>query len=308
MKKIIALILVLTLSVFAFAACGKKNNDETPDNNQGNTNTDNNNEQTPAEKTYTLALAVDTTVSEGKVTNYVATLVLDEASKIVAVRIDCVETTVALNDEGAIADVASVATKVELGNNYNMTSGSFAKQTKAFEDAIVGKTADEVANLDMTLVSGCTMPYSPFSFKAVVAKAFASTNKTTFKTSETFTLGVDADMSVSGGKVSTYYAGVVIIGGKIVADIIDCNEIAFTVADGVITAGAYNGTKVELGDAYAMTSGSFAKQTEAFENAIVGKTADEVKNLDMTLVSGCTMPYSPFSFKAVVANAIANAR
>ena len=96
--------------------------------------------------------------------------------------------------------------------------------------------------------------------------------------------------------------------GTIAASIIDCNEVAFTVAEGVAVAGEYNGTKVELGDVYMMNSGSFAKQTEAFENAIVGKTAADVAALDMTLVSGCTMPYSPFSFKTVVANAITNAR
>ena len=293
MKKILSLILVLVLSFACLVACGGKDKDD--DNNA------------PADKTYTLALAVDTTVDEdNKVSNYVVALVLDEASKIVAARIDCVETTPEVAD-GAIADVASVSSKVSLGDGYKMTSGSFAKQTKAFEDAIVGKTAAEVAALDMTLVSGCTMPYSPFSFKSVIAKAFASTNKTTFTTAN-FTLGVAANMSISEGKVSTYYSAVAVNSGKIVANIIDCNEISFTVANGVAVAGEYTGTKVELGDGYKMTSGSFAKQTEAFENAIVGKTAAEVTALDMTLVSGCTMPYSPFSFKTVVANAIANAR
>ena len=320
MKKIIALILVLSLSLFAFAACGKKNKGETPDNNQGTTETPNN--QTPAEKTYTLALAVDTAIGEdNKVSNYVTTLVLDEANKIVAVRIDCIETTVAL-EEGAIKNVASVTSKVEQGENYGgstsyapMTSGSFAKQTEAFENAIVGKTADEVANLDTTLVAGCTMPYSPSYFKAVIAKAFASTNKTTFKTSETFTLGLSATMEVKDGKVTSYYAGTAVVGGKIAANILDCNEVSFEIVEGAIQAKTYAGTKVEQGENYGgstsyapMTSGSFAKQTEAFENAIVGKTADEVANLDTTLVAGCTMPYSPYSFKAVVAKALANAR
>ena len=290
MKKTLSLILVLVLALACLASCGEP-------------------EPTPStDKTYSLALAVDTTIgSDNKVSNYVVALVLDDANKIVAARIDCVETTPELAD-GAIKDVASVASKVALGDGYAMTSGSFAKQTKAFEDAIVGKTADEVANLDMSLVSGCTMPYSPFSFKAVIAKAFASTNKTSFTTAESFTLGVATEMSISSGKVSTYYAATAVVGGKIAANIIDCNEVSFTVSEGAIVAGAYNGTKVELGDGYAMTSGSFAKQTAAFEDAIVGKTADEVKNLDMTLVSGCTMPYSPYSFKSVVPAAIANAR
>ena len=301
----VAVVVVVAIVLVAVLPGASNNNGG---NNGGENAGENGEENTPVEKTYTLALAVDTTVGEdNKVSNYVAALILDESNKVVAVRIDCVETTPEVA-EGAIVDVASVASKVAQGDSYLMTSGSFAKQTKAFEDAIVGKTADEVAALDMTLVSGCTMPYSPFSFKAVVAKAFASNNKTTFKTTETLTLGVAADMSISGGKVTTYYSAAVVIGGKIVADIIDCNEVAFTVVEGAAVAGEYAGTKVEQGDKYMMTSGSFAKQTEAFEKAVVGKTADEVAALDMTLVSGCTMPYSPFSFKAVVANAIANAR
>ena len=44
MKKIIALILVLSLCTLAFAACGGKNNDENPDNNQGNNNQGDNNQ------------------------------------------------------------------------------------------------------------------------------------------------------------------------------------------------------------------------------------------------------------------------
>ena len=284
MKKIIALTLVLVLAVFACVSCKKKE--------------------------YSLAFAVETSVGEdNKVSNYVAVLVLDANDKIVAARIDCVETTATLNAEGtAVADVASVTSKVELGDNYKMKSGNFAQQTKAFEDAIIGKTAEEVANLDTSLIAGCTMPYSPFSFKAVVAKAFASTNKTTFKATKDFTLGVAATMSISENKASAYYAGTVVADGKILASIIDCNEVSFTVENGTIAAGEYKGTKVELGDNYKMKSGSFAQQTEAFENAIVGKTSEEVANLDMSLVSGCTMPYSPFSFKAVVAKAIANAR
>ena len=294
---IVAAVLVVGLVIGLILVLGGNKAPETP-----------NTPETPADKTYTLALAVENSVGDdNKVTNYVVALLLDDAGKIVAARLDCVETTPSVVD-GAIADVASVLSKVEQGDNYAMTSGSFAKQTKAFEDAIVGKTAAEVAALDTTLVAGCTMPYSPASFKSVIAKAFASTNKTTFKTAETVTLGVNADMSVSGGKVTTYYAATAVVGGKIVANIIDCNEISFTVVEDAVVAGEYKGTKVEQGDSYAMTSGSFAKQTEAFENALVGKTAAEVEALDTTLVAGCTMPYSPASFKVVVAGAIANAR
>ena len=129
---------------------------------------------TPAEKTYTLALAVENSVGDGnKVSNYVVALLLDDAGKVVAARLDCVETTPSVVD-GAIADVASILSKVEQGDGYMMNSGSFAKQTEAFENALVGKTAAELAAFDTTLVAGCTMPYSPASFKVVVVGAIAN--------------------------------------------------------------------------------------------------------------------------------------
>lgn len=309
MKKIIALILVLTLSIFAFAACGKK--DKGNENNEPNNNETNNNEtNTPVEKNYTLSLAVETAIDGLKVSNYVAVLVLDEANKIVAVRIDCAETTVAL-ENGALK-AANVTSKVELGDNYNMTSGSFAKQTKAFEDAIVGKTADEVANLDMSLVTGCTMPYSPASFKTVVAKAFTTANKTTFKTAETLTVGAAVAMKVSGTKASADYAGTVLAGGKVVATILDSNEVAFTIDGETVTANAYAGTKADKGDAYMMPAGNWLNQAKAFSASTVGKTVAELENLevvsDALAQAGCTMQNTTAGYKATIIKAANNAR
>ena len=306
MKKIIALILVLTLCTFAFAACGGKDTDETPDNNQGNTNTEN----TPVEKNYTVAIAVETVVSGLKVSNYAVVLVLDEANKIAAVRLDCAETTVVL-EEGALKS-ATVTSKVELGDNYNMTSGSFAKQTKAFEDAIVGKTAEEVANLDMTLVSGCTMPNSPANFKAVIAKAFATANKTTFKTAETITVGLAISMKVSGTKASADYAGTVLAGGKVVSAILDSNEVAFTIDGENVTANNYAGTKADKGDAYMMPAGNWLNQAKAFSASAVGKTVAELENLetvsDALAQAGCTMQNTTAGYKTTLVKAANNAR
>ena len=280
MKKIIALILVLSLSAFCLVACGKKN--------------------------HTLSIAIESTVSENKVSNYVVALVLDKNDKIEAVKLDCFETTLTV-DNGAIANVDSVTSKVALGDNYKMTGGSFAQQTAAFEEAIIGKTAEEVANLDLSLVTGCTMPNSPVSFKAAIAKAFASTNKTEF-TAKNYTLTISGTMNVKDGKVGLTFGGVVSNDGKIVASILDTAERSFTPDGATVTAAAYNGTKVELGENYKMNGGTFAQQTEAFENYVVGKTSDEIKNLDFTLITGCTMPNSVLSFQAILVAALASAQ
>ncbi|MBQ4273737.1 MAG: hypothetical protein IJB94_02045, partial [Clostridia bacterium] len=148
MKKIVSLLIALLLIVTALAACGEKEND-------GNTTPDNNGNNTPVEKNYTLAIAVDSAVSaKNKVTNTALVLVLDDAGKIVAARFDCSEVTPELNDDGSVKTVDSVATKVEQGDAYTgMPAGSWANQTKAFETFLVGKTPAEVAALDTSAES-----------------------------------------------------------------------------------------------------------------------------------------------------------
>ena len=170
MKKIIALILVLTLSLFAFAACGKKDNND--ENNNETPTTENNNENnTPAEKTYTLSLAVDNgleTVSKGSATVIALALVYDADGKIVAARFDSVQPKFTLNEEKTdMVAVSRFDTKVELGDAYTGMSASWASEAAAFEQFLVGKTAAEVAALqfvvdgaDAGLVAGCTMKSS----------------------------------------------------------------------------------------------------------------------------------------------------
>ena len=312
MKRIVSLLIVLLLVVTALAACNKNNNDgattpnaTTPDN-------------TPVEKTYTLAIAVDSAVSaKNKVTNTALVLVLDEAGKIAAVRIDCSEVTPALNEDGTVKTVDSVTTKVELGDAYTgMAAGSWQKQTKAYEDYIVGKTPAEVAALDTSLIAGCTMASSVPTFQALVAKAAASTQKVTFKTGEAITAGVAINTTVTTGrsnKVTADFAGIVMAGGKVVASMIDSCEQSFTVAEGAITFGTVAVSKNEQGEAYSgMPAGPWYKQAQAFANSAVGKTAAELENLetvsDALAAAGCTMQNTTTGYKATIIKAAANAR
>ena len=237
MKKIIALILVLSLCTLAFAACGGKNNDETPDNNQGNTNVetpdnnggnnnndnnndhnnDNNNDnndegnnggnETTA-PTYYLSLVTDGgfgTISKSKVTNITLALVIDSEGKIVAAQFDSVEASVKVTN-GEITTSDRFTTKVEKGDEYTgMKVGNWDEQSAAFEAFLVGKTAEEVAALnfvvdgaDAGLVAGCTMKSSMPVFQQLVAKAFAYEHKVEFTTSEEFTLGLAIDAKLTG--------------------------------------------------------------------------------------------------------------
>ena len=305
MKKIIALVLVLSLSAFCFAACKKDKGNE--------------------EKTYTVAIVTDSTVSTAnKVANTALVLVIDEANKIVAARFDAAEVTPALNEDGSLKTVDSVNTKVEQGDSYGggtaekpaMPAGSWAKQAKAFEDAIVGKTADEVANLDAALYAGCTMKNTVPTFKALVAKAFASTLKVTFKTSETITTGIAIDTAVKESKgkiaVGSDFAGVVIAGGKVVACVIDSVEQTFTNTDGTITANTLAVSKNDQGDSYKMPAGNWAKQAQAFANSTVGKTVADLANLetvsDALAAAGCTMRNTTAGYKTTIIAAAGYAR
>ena len=318
MKRIVSLLIALLLVVTALAACNKKDNDgaTTP-----NTTTPNN---TPVEKTYTLAIAVDSAVSaKNKVSNTALVLVLDAAGKIAAARFDCSEVTPELNDDGSVKTVDSVATKVEQGDAYTgMPAGSWANQTKAFENFLVGKTPAEVAALDTSaesvkgetpLVAGCTMTSSVPAFQALVAKAAASTQKVTFKTSEAITVGVAISTAVTAKKVTADFAGIVMAGGKVVASMIDSCEQSFTVAEGAITFGTVAVSKNEQGDAYSgMPAGPWYKQAQAFANSAVGKTAAELENLetvsDALAAAGCTMKNTTAGYKATIIKAAGNAR
>ena len=287
MKRIISLVLVVVLSLACLVACGGGDSE------------------------YTLSIAVDdgfkTVNTSGNGTCIAVAIVADEDGKIVAARFDSVQV------KNTATDAAKVATKVELGDSYTgMNAGSWAKQAKAFEDFLVGKTAEEVAALDTSaanvssgaLVAGCTMVNTTPIFQALVAKAAAYERKVTFATSEDITLGFAINAKVSGGKISADFAAVALAGDKVAASMLDYAEAK---------AGAeYAGTKNEQGDAYdpnnVMKAGKWYAQAQAYANTAAGKTVAELANLSSEAVAGCTMMSSIPGFKTVLPLAASYAR
>ena len=340
MKKIIALILVLSLSLFAFAACGGKNKGENNEdqgttqnpenNNNNNNNNDNNNEQTPAEKSYTLSIVTDGgfgAISKNKVTNITLALVYDAEGKIVAARFDSVEASVKVTD-GEITTSNRLTTKVEKGDAYTGMSASWANEAAAFEQFLIGKTAAEVAALnfvvdgaDAGLVAGCTMKSSMPVFQSLVAEAFAYERNVTFKTSETVTLGLAIDAKLTGdveegAKLAADFAAVAVAGGKVVASMIDSAEATFTFeydeeAESYKASVSYKGSKNEQGDAYdaykPMASGRWYAQAQAFANTAVGKTVAELADLSTDAIAGSCSIYTG-GYKAAIVRAAGNAR
>ena len=305
MKKIIALVLVLSLSLLCFVACGNKDKGNNDDQN------------TPTEKTYTLAIGVATTQDGAEVSNTVAALILDSDNKIVACRIDTLAIKATLTD--GIVDAGTYKTKAELGDSYGMLSDWGSKlaewddQAKAFETYVVGKTQAEVNGIalnedgkptDTDLTAGCTIAVADF-IKAV-DNAFKSVRKVAFKSSETLTLGVSAVGTVANVKdkdenptpVASYtadYAATVIAGGKVIAAIIDSNDVTADIANNEIGTITNPGTKLEQGDSYGMVAygnavAEWYAQAQAYANTAVGKTASEVAGLSTDKIEGsCTM-------------------
>ena len=311
MKKIIALILVLSLSLFAFAACGGKNKGETPDNTQGNTNT-------PVENTYTLAIAIQSIEIAGrngstKLGTNVIALVYNAEGKIVAARFDSTEISTPSLDENGDLVAVDTASKVESNYKKGQMAATWGEQADAYATYIKGMSAAEVAALDATnkeLVAGCTMASTSYSsminFQQLVAMAFASEHTVSFKSAtEDFKLGAAMDLALSKktdrntgalsiSVVADCAGSVVAADGKVVASIIDTAEQSYAVAeDGTITLNALVDSKRAQGDAYdsysPMAGGRWYAQVDAFAATANGKTVAELNGLATEGVAGCTI-------------------
>ena len=318
MKKIISLVLLAAIALFALASCA------------------------PAEKDYTLAIGMSVTGNadiedsrnNGKIGANVAVLVLDGDNKIVAARLDTIEYKVKAGGKGATPslNVTAPTSKMELGDDYNMKGSSelgkeWDEQMKWLESYLVGKTADEVAAMEMDdIKAGCTVTTTVNDHKVAIANAFASTTKTTFAKPEgEFTVGAKIMMTVKNNTtgsattganeykvgVDAEAAGVVVQEGKIVASTLDAAQTEM-IANGDFKATSFtykaNASKRAQGEDYMMGTEiprSWATMADAFCAATVGKAATELA--DVTAAE-CTMPYSPATFKANLAAAMGLAR
>ena len=308
-----------------------------------------------AEGEYKLGMGVSVSTASTKeghaqVDATVATVVTDADGKIVMCRLDCAQNKMDVED-GEVNTEATFETKRELRERYNMVAFSDAthewfEQAEAFEAYVVGKTADEVENMetkehnghnvtvDDTLFASCSIDIT--AFKAAVVKACRDEKGQTF-TAGTFTLGLaaisDASESTSvtddeDAVVKMYTEfGATVVGedGKIIAAITDMIQPQIKMdEDGKVTDIVFKGTKRDLGADYGMVAygnaiAEWDAQAQAFANYTVGKTADEVKAIetkqndhgysvpaDETLLASCTMQVT--GMQAVLAQAAIYAR
>ena len=323
MKKIFAILLCVAL-MMTVIACAPAT---TPTTTEAPT------EPAPVEAEYKLGMGVVVGLGSSKTGNAqvdatVATVVTDKDGKIVAARIDVAQNKMNVTD-GAVEADKTFETKMELGDRYNMAAygtpnveGGTVKewyvQTKAFEAYIVGMTAAEVNAIELQEVNahqiavdeallnaGCTMQIT--EFMAAVVKACNDDQGVTFKTAETFTLGVAANTTGAEStaatadadgvvKMDTDFAASVVAGGKIIASLNDAiqTEIAInTLGEIVDKKLSGEGTKRERKEGYNMATYGASMdpngdgkvlewylQSAAFSSYVVGKTSAEVAALE----------------------------
>ncbi len=306
MKKIIALLLLVSLALCAFVACRNNDNNDDPSGETA--------------KDYTLAIGVNVTNEGVEQTADVAVVVTDKDGKIVLCRLDSMIFNTSLDEDGALVTTAPTS-KMELGDDYGMLTNNpyfgsslaeWDDQAKFLETYVVGKTASEVASIETKeegLATGCTMGVEGYT--AAIAAAFASEHKVAFSTTGTLTAGVSVvgsitDETKDGELKVAYaqdYAGVVMVDGKVVASVIDSGEITVALSaddENKLTAEevTYAGSKLAQGDDYGMLTNNpnfgsslaeWYDQAQAFANTAVGKTASEVAELSTENVTGATM-------------------
>lgn len=276
------------------------------------------------------------------ISHAVAAVLVDKDGKIVKCDIDTVEFSPEFTLKGEFVEIKDIKTKREKGKDYGMVAYGGAKkewfeQIDALEAALVGKGEADLAALvvdgykpaDELVSAGCTIAVSDY-IKAV-EKALKNAVLEGAKE-------ISADCDVNVGIVSVqsdsnnavdeangansveshFSAAAIDKDGKVAAMISDAASasVAFD-TNGVCTSTDEKATTIttkrELGTNYGMVAYGGAKkewfeQADAFDNAVVSKTASEITalvvngkgNADIQN-AGCTIEISDMSKAAVKA-------
>lgn len=337
MKKNIALILTIAMSIALLAGCGS-------DSAAGGA------VKTGLGVVSTIAKSTDATTDKdglAEVNSTVAAVMVDKNGKIVKCEIDVAQTRVNFSTDGKIVTPLDieVKSKQELGEAYGMKKASGIKkewneQADAFAAYVAGKTLEQVKGIAINaegvptgsdLTSSVTVHITDLT--AAIEKAVNNAKDLGAKSGDKLGLGIvttinkstDATAEKEGlaQAYSMYTATTFASDGKITSSVIDSSQsnVNFT-TEGKITSNLAQElkTKNELGDAYGMRKASGIKkewneQAEAFAAYAVGKTVSQVKGVAVNaegvptaseLTSSVTVHIT--DFLTIIEKASANAR
>lgn len=316
MKKLLALLLSLSLVIFAVTACGS------------NDDTDSENETTKGIKTglaviTSAAKSTDAGEKEGLVQadSTVVAVTVGADGKIVDCVIDGAQTKINFDSAGAITTDLSknYVSKLELGDEYGMKKASsigkeWNEQAQALAEYVKGKTVEEVKGIavnekgvatEADLTSSVTISISGYIL--AIEKAVSNAKDLGASAEDKIGLGITTKISKSTNATaeaaglaqaySTYTAVTFDNDGKITSCIIDGSQtnVNFDTTGKLTTdvATATFQTKNELGDAYGMKKASsigkeWYEQAAAFAEYVKGKTVEEVKGISMDEESSAT--------------------
>ncbi|HHX74912.1 MAG TPA: hypothetical protein GX699_08420, partial [Firmicutes bacterium] len=173
LKKIVAVLLILSLAALLFVGCGggnTNNNNAGNNNNTGNNNDNNNDVEEPKATAGKLGLGVVNSIAKskdyapaegdksevlaaGQVDTTMAAVLFDADGKILKVDIDTAQTVVKFDADMKVTNRDEVLkTKVEKGDEYGMKRVStidkeWFEQIEELEKWMVGKTVAEVKGL-----------------------------------------------------------------------------------------------------------------------------------------------------------------
>lgn len=305
MKKILALLLVLTMSLFAFVGCAKEQ--PAPGVEEPVTEepvTEEPAEEPSADNAVKTGLAVVTSVEKskdatadaeglGQSDSVVVAVTVDNEGKVVKAVIDTAQTKINFSNEGKVtSDLTAVfKSKQDLKEEYGMNKASkigkeWYEQANALAEYFVGKTAEEIKAIptdagvatDADLVSSVTIKID--GYKDAVEKAIANAQDLGATAEDKLGLGVvttiakskDATADAEGQTqaYTTYTATTFDADGKITSNVINASQATVKFdATGKISTDltAPVKTKVELGDEYGMKKASKIGK-EWFEQAL----------------------------------------
>lgn len=285
MKKLLALVLVLAMSLFAFVGCTQEKPvvetpvTETPAVEEPKTEEPTVEETAGAVKT---GLAVITSVGKskdaaadaegvGQSDSVAIAVTVDSEGKVVKAVIDNAQTKINFSAEGKVtSDLATVAkSKQELKEEYGMVKASkigkeWYEQANTLADYFVGKTAEEIKAIptdeagvptDADLVSSVTIKIN--DYKAAVEKAIANAQDLGATADDVLGLAINttiakskdatADAEGQTQAYSIYTATTFDADGKITSNIIDASQATIKFdATGKISTDLTAGVKTKV--------------------------------------------------------------
>ncbi|MFA7549188.1 MAG: hypothetical protein WCZ68_00445 [Sedimentibacter sp.] len=315
MKKLLAILLIVAMSLFAFVACTQDQPVETPKTEEPKT------EEPLAEGAVKTGLAVVSSIEKSKdagekdgaaqTDSVIVAVTIDNEGKIVQTLIDTAQTKIEFSKEGKILpDLNTVfKSKQELKEEYGMIKAStidkeWYEQANALAEYVEGKTVEEVKGIavdeagvttEADLVSSVTIKINPY--KEAIEKAAANAQNLGADASDKLGLGVVTTISKSKDATadneglaqaySTYTVATFDADGKVTSSVIDASQanVNFDAAGKITTdLSVAPITKVELGEDYGMKKASaigkeWYEQADAFAAYVVGKTVEEIKGI-----------------------------